>query len=92
MNLDDDINRRYSDMLKRCNVRLDEDEDDEEEETTEDSLYLGDLNVWDSKPELIGKGVKFERLRRVTGYLSGRGIDGMNNAKQAEVRDRVIHG
>ena len=31
-----------------------------------------------------------ERLRRVTGYLVGT-IDKMNNAKQAEVRDRVKH-
>ena len=40
---------------------------------------------------LLGEGVKFQRLRRVTGYLSGRGIDGMNDAKQAEVADRVIN-
>ena len=31
-----------------------------------------------------------ERLRRVTGYLVGT-VDKMNNAKQAEVRDRVKH-
>lgn len=39
----------------------------------------------------IGAGIRFQRLRRVTGYLSGRGIDGMNNAKQAEVSDRLTH-
>ena len=33
---------------------------------------------------------KIERLRRVTGYLVGT-VDKMNNAKQAEVRDRVKH-
>lgn len=39
--------------------------------------------------ECLGEGVKFERLRRVTGYLSGGGIERMNNAKQAEVNDRM---
>lgn len=32
----------------------------------------------------------FERIRRVTGYLAGT-VDRFNNAKQAEVRDRVKH-
>lgn len=32
----------------------------------------------------------FSRLRRVTGYI-GSTLDRMNNAKQAEVRDRVKH-
>ena len=86
--LGNDLRRRYSDMLKRCNVRMDDEEEEgEEEETLE--LSMGDVNIFDYKPELVGKGVRFERLRRVTGYLSGRGIDGMNNAKQAEVRDRM---
>jgi ribonucleoside-triphosphate reductase len=35
-------------------------------------------------------GVKFERIRRITGYLVGT-IDRFNNAKQAEVKDRVKH-
>ena len=39
--------------------------------------------------ECIGEGIKFERLRRVTGYISGGGIDRMNDAKQAEVKDRT---
>ena len=34
--------------------------------------------------------VKFERIRRITGYLVGT-VDRFNNAKQAEVRDRVKH-
>ena len=33
---------------------------------------------------------KIERLRRLTGYLTGS-IEKMNDAKQAEVRDRVKH-
>lgn len=35
--------------------------------------------------------VKFERIRRITGYLVGT-IDRWNNAKCAEERDRVKHG
>ncbi len=38
-----------------------------------------------------GKGVKFERIRRITGYLVGT-LDRFNNAKRAEVLDRVKHG
>lgn len=41
--------------------------------------------------EKLGKGVKFERLRRITGYLVST-IDKWNNAKKAEERDRVKHG
>ena len=39
---------------------------------------------------LVGEGVKFERIRRITGYLVGT-TDRFNNAKRAEVRDRVKH-
>lgn len=38
----------------------------------------------------VGNGVKFERIRRVTGYLVGS-LDRFNNAKRAEVSDRVKH-
>ena len=34
--------------------------------------------------------VGFERIRRITGYLVGT-LDRFNNAKRAEVRDRVKH-
>ena len=36
-------------------------------------------------------GVPFERIRRITGYLVGT-LDRFNDAKRAEVRDRVKHG
>lgn len=42
------------------------------------------------KTPLPGKGVKFERIRRITGYLVGT-LDKWNNAKKAEERDRVKH-
>ena len=35
--------------------------------------------------------VPFERIRRITGYLVGT-TDRWNNAKRAELRDRVHHG
>lgn len=43
------------------------------------------------KPEQLGQGVKFERIRRITGYLVGS-METWNNAKKAECRDRVKHG
>lgn len=36
------------------------------------------------------KPVPFERVRRITGYLVGD-LDRFNNAKRAEVNDRVKH-
>ncbi len=39
---------------------------------------------------VIGKGVKFERIRRITGYLVGT-LDRFNDAKRAEEHDRVKH-
>lgn len=35
--------------------------------------------------------IPFERIRRVTGYLTGT-LDRWNDAKRAEERDRVKHG
>ena len=39
----------------------------------------------------VGEGVKFERIRRITGYLVGT-LDRFNDGKTAEVKDRVKHG
>ena len=36
----------------------------------------------------VGEGVEFERIRRITGYLVGT-LDRFNNAKKAEVSDRL---
>ena len=41
----------------------------------------------ESKKVLVGEG---ERIRRITGYLVGT-VDRFNNAKRAEVEDRVKH-
>jgi anaerobic ribonucleoside-triphosphate reductase len=40
---------------------------------------------------MIGDGIHFERIRRVTGYLTGD-LSTWNDAKRAEERDRVRHG
>ena len=40
--------------------------------------------------KMVGEGVKFERIRRITGYLVGT-LDRFNDAKYAEVNDRVKH-
>ena len=48
-------------------------------------------NDTQKKEKKIGEGVKFERIRRITGYLVGT-LDRFNNAKKAEVQDRVTHG
>lgn len=40
--------------------------------------------------QVIGAGVRFERIRRITGYLVGT-LDRFNNGKRAEEQDRVKH-
>ena len=40
--------------------------------------------------KLVGEGVEFERIRRITGYLVGT-VKRFNNAKRAEEKDRVKH-
>lgn len=54
-----------------------------------------DMNggTWNGFPIIAGKvgeGVHVERIRRITGYLVGT-VERFNNAKRAEVRDRVSH-
>lgn len=39
----------------------------------------------------MGDGEKFERIRRITGYLVGS-MNKWNDAKRAEEHDRVKHG
>lgn len=40
--------------------------------------------------EYVLKPVKFQRIRRITGYLVGD-LDRFNNAKRSEVGDRLKH-
>lgn len=44
-----------------------------------------------NEKERLGEGVRFERIRRITGYLVGT-LDKWNDAKKAEEKDRVKHG
>ena len=45
----------------------------------------------DIKIEYVYHQQKFQRLRRITGYLVGS-LDRWNDGKRAEERDRVKHG
>jgi anaerobic ribonucleoside-triphosphate reductase len=50
-------------------------------------------NVAETKIEskkVVGEGVGFERIRRITGYLVGT-VDRFNDGKKAEEHDRVKH-
>lgn len=38
----------------------------------------------------VGKGVEFQRIRRITGYLVGT-VDRFNDAKREEESQRVKH-
>ena len=40
--------------------------------------------------KMVGEGVAFDRIRRITGYLVGT-TDRFNNAKKCEEHDRVKH-
>ena len=52
-------------------------------------MMNGSIKYVDGK-EMIGEGVGFERIRRITGYLVGT-LDRFNDAKRAEVNERVKH-
>lgn len=41
--------------------------------------------------KMVGEGVRFQRIRRIIGYLVGT-LDRFNNAKRNEEHDRVKHG
>lgn len=51
---------------------------------------LLETNLIDTEERLVGEGLGFERIRRITGYLVGT-MDRFNNAKKDEVKDRVKH-
>lgn len=43
-----------------------------------------------SRSDIIGNGVKFQRVCRITGYLTST-VDRWNTAKQNELKERVSH-
>lgn len=51
---------------------------------------MNNVTNFRTEEELVGVGVGFERIRRITGYLVGT-LDRFNNAKKAEEHDRVKH-
>ena len=53
-------------------------------------LMKSELTETNAEVKMVGEGVPFERVRRITGYLVGT-LDRFNNAKRAEERDRVKH-
>ena len=55
------------------------------------SNYKNIIKASPSGQATVGEGIKFERIRRITGYLVGT-LDRFNNAKRAEERERVKHG
>ena len=79
----DDISEQeivsYIDMLK----------EDTQEELS--SLTISPAKDGSVALDYVLQPVKFERIRRITGYLVGT-IDRWNNAKRSEEHDRVKHG
>ena len=64
-----------------------------EDQTNErvQTLHLSPAADGSVKVDYALQPQKFERIRRITGYLVGT-VDRWNNAKQAELHDRVKHG
>ena len=69
----------YIDMLQDENQ-------DELSQLTISPVENGEVNL-----DYVLQPARFERIRRITGYLVGT-IDRWNNAKRAEEHDRVKHG
>lgn len=48
------------------------------------------ISLQEKSERARGKGVNFEKIRRITGFLNGD-IRKWNTAKKAELKDRVTH-
>ena len=48
------------------------------------------ISLQENNERARGKGVYFERIRRITGFLTGD-ITKWGTAKRAELVDRVVH-
>lgn len=67
---------------------------DEYQSKRKDKMVRAVVSVSDGFVDIEGysqRNVPFERLRRITGYLVGT-TNRWNNAKKAELKDRVKHG
>ena len=56
----------------------------------EDFNMTNQTNKTTENDIMVGEGVGFERIRRITGYLVGT-TERWNSAKLAELSDRVVH-
>ena len=74
--IDDLVEEIYKEILIRNNVKY-------EQCNTE-------TNKPSDEERILGEGIKFQRLRRITGYLVGT-VDRWNDGKKAELNDRVKH-
>lgn len=72
-----DMEEIYDEILERCNIERTVERRDEP--GTEESTEGG-----------IGEGIRFERIRRITGYLVGD-ISRWNDAKSSELSDRTVN-
>lgn len=77
--LEECLESRYEAMLRRCYIDI-----PPKQETSPEAP----LNA---KEQGLGEGIRFERIRRITGYLVGD-VSRWNNGKKAELDDRVKHG
>jgi len=66
----------YNEILERADIKYDNSSHNREVPNEEETG--------------IGAGIKFQRLRRITGYLVGT-IDRWNDGKKAELADRTKH-
>lgn len=74
-NIDDIVEDLYNGILKRNHIECSKSSSNETNR---------------EETEGIGAGIKFQRLRRITGYLVGT-VDRWNDGKRAELNDRVKH-
>ena len=90
-----EIDKIYNEILKRCGFdNCAESAVQDNLDDTHKNLLEGPKMSSETKSAQSGYGynIKFERIRRITGYLVGDYVSRFNDAKRAEVEDRVKHG
>ena len=80
------INDMSEQEVVACIDMLQDENQDELSQLTISPAENGEVNL-----DYVLQPARFERIRRITGYLVGT-IDRWNNAKRAEEHDRVKHG
>lgn len=76
--IEEETEALYEQICQRCNIKY----------NPIPRHRQGD--IIDYEQRRYGKGIKFERIRRITGYLVGD-TNKWNNGKKAELKDRVKH-